>query len=331
MHRNNEKISVIIPCYNVEKYIQNCLDSVFLQDYKNIEIIIIDDGSTDATLSIITKNQEVDERIILITQSNLGVSYARNAGLDRLSGAFLCFIDADDYVRSDYISKMLDNMYHNNSDIVCCEFYIFINHKKKLIKSNLFSIGKQSSYDSELINDFLMTKIRGQVWGKLYKSRIIKEAQLRFQNNISYGEDSMFVFKYLLQVKKASYCQDYLYYYTLNPHSITKSLNTFKILEPNRNVMQILNMIDYLYPNKFAREISYYYTRSFIGVLKYSFICTDSLIRIELVKYLKRNKTQTSYALLGIFDRLILLFYRLSYSVARVFFLTIKYFRNYKN
>ncbi|EIT5122369.1 glycosyltransferase family 2 protein, partial [Enterococcus faecalis] len=110
-------VSVVIPVYNVEKYVEKCLDSVINQTYQNLEIIIVNDGSTDNSLSVCQKKKLSDSRIKLINKENGGLSSARNAGIECAQGEFICFIDSDDWIELDYIEVLLNGMENTNVDI----------------------------------------------------------------------------------------------------------------------------------------------------------------------------------------------------------------------
>ena len=114
-------ISVIIPVYNVEKYLKRCMDSVLKQTYSNIEIIIVDDGSTDTSGSLCDEYWKKDSRITVFHKENGGLSSARNFGLERVSGNYVCFIDSDDFIHENYISFMYDKIIKNDADICYCK------------------------------------------------------------------------------------------------------------------------------------------------------------------------------------------------------------------
>ena len=115
--QKKKKISIIIPVYNVEKYLSRCLESVINQSYKNIEIIIVNDGSTDNSFDICNKYKKKDKRVILIDQNNQGLSGARNTGLKHATGEYICFIDSDDYVEKDYVEYLYKLIVKDDYDL----------------------------------------------------------------------------------------------------------------------------------------------------------------------------------------------------------------------
>ena len=118
-----ELISVIIPCYNVEKYIDRCMESVLNQTYRNLEIILVDDGSTDGTGEIIKKYAEHDHRIKILHQKNKGAGAARNAGMEIASGSYIGFVDSDDWIAEDMYEYLIGIIKEEDADIAACDFY----------------------------------------------------------------------------------------------------------------------------------------------------------------------------------------------------------------
>lgn len=120
----NELISVIVPIYNTSKYLSKCIDSIINQTYKNLEIILVNDGSTDNSLDICNKYKLIDSRIIIINKDNGGLSSAKNIGLDNHKGRYIAFIDSDDYVDNNFIGELYNNLISTNSDISLCNYYL---------------------------------------------------------------------------------------------------------------------------------------------------------------------------------------------------------------
>lgn len=176
--RNEELISVIVPVYNVEKYVGKCLDSIINQSYKNLEIIVINDGSKDNSLKIIKEYEKKDNRIIVIDRDNGGLSEARNSGINIANGNYYMFIDSDDFVDEKMIEILYNNLKEYDKKIsICNRYYYYENGVKKLRFQNdnlIKNLGKKDSL-IDLINcyDFDMS-----AWAKLYKSELFK--QIRF-------------------------------------------------------------------------------------------------------------------------------------------------------
>lgn len=120
-----EKITVIVPVYNVENYLNKCLDSIISQTYKNIEIVVVNDGSTDASGEICKEFSEMDHRILYIEQENAGLSAARNTGLDNMSGNYVTFVDLDDWIEQDYVETLYKKIVEYQADIAVGNYYSF--------------------------------------------------------------------------------------------------------------------------------------------------------------------------------------------------------------
>ena len=218
---NSERISIIVPIYNVEKYLPRCIESLINQTYKNIEIILINDGSTDNCGQICNDYRKRDNRIIAINQENAGVSHARNAGLKAASGEFVGFCDPDDWVDSKMYEEMLTAMKTNNSDISICgyEYYdengqIDINRKYKLKSTEYvsqFEIMKRMSDQPPTI--------RLGVVNKLFRRSIIENQ--RFKEGLHSAEDVMFLTEYIQKTKDASIIHKPLYLNTVREGSAT--------------------------------------------------------------------------------------------------------------
>lgn len=220
------KVSIIVPVYNAEKYIERCIKSLIGQTYKNIEIILINDGSEDKSLNILRNFENIDKRITLINQENSGPSKARNLGIKKSTGDYIAFIDADDYVELNYIEKMIKQSNCFKSDMIVCNYKEV--RKEGEIPSNIFTfINNGEAYDCDIncIGEVLCGR-GGLVWGKLLKSSIIKENKIRFDENISMCEDLLFTLEFIKNTKVVSKIDDYLYIHNkYNDESITAKYN----------------------------------------------------------------------------------------------------------
>ena len=221
-----ELISVIVPIYNVEKYLQQCLDSIINQTYKKLEIILIDDGSVDNCPTICDEYAKKDKRIRVIHKENKGISHARNTGLDISNGNYIAFVDGDDYIESTMIETLYKNLKENNSDISICNYYeVFSTNNKLGLKMGNNKIFTSKNKYELLINDYKIVMI--PPWGKIYKKEIF--------NNIKYPngmimEDSYILTDILKTVNRISYINTPLYYYVQRENSIMKKF-TLKRLD----------------------------------------------------------------------------------------------------
>ena len=195
-----EKVSVIIPIYNVEKYVKDCLNSVTNQTYKNLEIICVNDCGTDNSMEIVEEYAKNDDRIKIIEQEeNMGQGEARNVGLNYATGKYIYFIDSDDFIDINYIKELVEIAEEQNVDLVCnvniLKYYGENNSKNKFLKNKRgFVLNKKLDWDEKL-----MKKLPISAWCKLYKTEIIKEYKIYFANNRLKFED--FYFWYILKTR----------------------------------------------------------------------------------------------------------------------------------
>ncbi len=199
-------ISVIVPVYNVEKYLDKCIKSIVNQTYQNLEIILIDDGSTDESAKICDLWAEKDERITVIHKANGGVSSARNMGLEHASGDYIGFIDSDDFIENDFYELLLNNMNEYNADVSRCIYrYAYDDgHTKASDELNEDIVVFDNNID--VLNDLHNSGHKSVVlWNKLYKASILKN--VRFDELLKVGEDVVFNY---FAFKKANrmVCQD---------------------------------------------------------------------------------------------------------------------------
>ena len=201
-------VSVIVPIHNTQKYLKKCLNSIINQTYKNLEILLINDGSTDKSASIIENFAKLDSRIKVFTHEVAqGVDKARNVGLDNATGEFISFVDADDWIPKNAISILLKGIVENDADLSEGDF--------KTVGSNVKQTysGKEAIYntDTKELKLKALIHLRGAIWGKLYKLSIINENNIRFKNQIL--EDSIFDFTYNLYSNKRVAIYSKVYYY----------------------------------------------------------------------------------------------------------------------
>ena len=199
-------ISIIVPIYNAEKTIDRCISSILSQTYKDIELILINDGSSDNTYSICEYYAQKDSRVIFVNKPNSGVSNSRNVGLDIAQGEYVLFIDADDYIDETYIVSFFDNSLTFD---MCIQGYIVesrLGSTERAFVSNNLSMYEIIAYTEN--NNMLNSP-----WAKLFKRSIIEKFHLKFDENISYGEDHLFVLSFLQYVKCISLSLSCGYHY----------------------------------------------------------------------------------------------------------------------
>ena len=212
------KVSVIIPVYNMEKYLEECLDSICHQTLKDIEIICINDGSKDKSEQILKDYTQKDKRIVLIEQKNQGLSIARNNGIKIAKGQYIGFVDSDDKIDPDFYEKLYNAASKNDADIA-------ISGYKKITKKNkiktLFKVQKEKSV-SGLTQKMNFSENGFYVWNKIYKRDLILENKLFFPENVNF-EDISWTLNVLFLAKKIQTVSHTFYYYRYNAQSITKA------------------------------------------------------------------------------------------------------------
>lgn len=225
----NYLVSIILPVHNVENYINNCLESLINQTYKNIEIILVDDGSTDNSGKICDKYKKIDKRITVIHNQNNGVSYSRNYGINLARGKYLIFVDPDDYVDIDYIENLLKPLYEKDYDLVICNIDHIYQNK---IVNNFVDVIKLSN---DYYEDFYYLNIlRATPVNKLFKRDIIKYFNIRFLENVCFSEDRIFNYHYAVHVKSYKYIDKAMYHYC---HGEKQSLSKARSLKAYKSAM----------------------------------------------------------------------------------------------
>lgn len=213
------KVSVIVPVYNVEKYLNKCLDSIINQTYKNLEIILIDDGSIDNSGEICEEYAQIDNRIIVIHNKNQGVSKSRLDGFYLSKGKYIMFVDSDDYLDLKMIEVMINNLEKYNVDVVICQYYEIVNNdiKKAKIRPDRGFYDKEKIIDL-LKNGYLYDKKIGMgsmnhfLWSKLIKRNFVS-SMLETGLNLYYSEDEVANIEMLYDINSMYVLDKYLYYY----------------------------------------------------------------------------------------------------------------------
>lgn len=218
-------VSVIIPVYNVASYLSKALESIIMQSYKNLEIIIIDDGSTDGSDKICDKYALIDSRIVLVHQDNQGLSSARNVGLRLMTGDYVVFFDSDDFCCEDYIQILIDAITADDYDMVICKYHICNAKGEVLIDDeNLrgYPLIEKGNYSRECILRALVDgKVNKTVWNKLYNKSLWEH--IRFPKGHVF-EDIDTTYRIINCCKKICVIDDILYYYRKRPGSITNAI-----------------------------------------------------------------------------------------------------------
>ncbi len=202
------KVSVIIPVFNAEKTIGGILDKLINQDYKNIEVIAVNDGSKDDSLKVIKEISAKDKRILIVDQRNAGVSAARNVGISKATGEFITFIDADDDFSENLITELVAAS-SDDVDFVMCG--MSVNGKEVVAKESI--VEGRKSIVSYVLSSLLTKNLFYGPYCKLFRRNLIEDFDLNFPENVNYGEDTIFVLNYLRHIDKLIVIRVSLYFY----------------------------------------------------------------------------------------------------------------------
>ena len=278
------KISIVVPVYNVEKYVDRCLMSLVTQTLQDIEIIIVNDGSQDKSVEIIEKYlKENPTKIKYYEKKNGGLSSARNYGIEYATGEYIAFLDSDDYVETNMYEEMYNLAKKENADMVECDFIWEWEFGKKIFD-------KRREYKTK---EDMMKKPRVIAWNKIYKREILNKNKIRFPDGLIY-EDLEFFLKLLPHLNIISYINKYFVHYTQREDSIInkqteKIENIFKILD---NIFDYYKVQNIYY--KYEKELKYMSRRILLG---------SSLRRIFKLKDI-RNKEKDVFKDCNLFDEI---------------------------
>ena len=291
--KEQPQVSIIVPVYNVENYIERCLNSLVNQTFKDIEIITINDGSTDKSLELINKYVKEDIRVSVIDLGDEGVSYCRNLGIEKANGKYIMFVDSDDWIDFNMVEVMYKKAEENNIDLVMCSY---IREFKDHSKEKIFNLPEEIIYKEDKVKNELLRKLvgpvkeelsnpemldaLGTVWGKLYRADIFKENKINFVDlkEIGSAEDTLFnifTFNYL---KKVMFLNKPMYHYWRdNPKSVTSQYNS-KLKEQRKVFFKYIS--DFIKENNFEQVFEEALNNR---------ICT-SVLGLGLIECSKNNK-----------------------------------------
>lgn len=232
----SELITIIVPVYNVEDYLPRCIESLILQKYSNIEILLINDGSLDNSLEICRKYAEKDIRIKVFDKVNGGVSSARNVGLENASGKYVMFVDSDDYISKDYCQNLYNIISYSDLDVVCTSHYN-VNGDYKKVNSNTVNL-KLTSYEA-LKRFFLGNGINCYLFSKIFKYETIKG--LQFDESLESAEDVLFIYQTLKNINFASMDGTVAdYFYIIREGSLTNKRLTSSRIDSSIRVAEYI-------------------------------------------------------------------------------------------
>lgn len=271
-------VSVIIPVFNAKKFLRRCLDSVIIQTYKDIEIIIIDDGSTDGSSIICDEYAEKDERFHVTHQENKGISVARQIGLNQVSGDYVVFVDADDWIEKEMVASMLDFAINKNADVVICDYY------------SEHSLNREKTYhklpEHPTIQEYLQLFIEGRIcvalWNKMFKASSLGSVNF-YPSRLNYAEDYLFTIRLLTKQKlNLFYYPSAFYHYRINQSSVTKSRNCEMMTDRIIVVNELENILSSDFNNSIS-SVKRHYLEDFFVCRQFSFLNEFREIHQELL------------------------------------------------
>lgn len=259
-------LSVIIPVYNCERYILRCLNSIMNQSYKDIEVIVINDGSIDGTLKICLDEAKKDSRIKVISQSNAGVTSARMAGIESANGRWITFVDADDYLEVEAFAEYVKRLVSEETDIVVTSEYT--------VRGTLHNMTNSVVSSRYAIEKLCCFEFPTSMWAGMYSTSLVREVV--FDTNLHFFEDYFFMYQILHKVEKVSIVHIHLYNYCINNGSI----NSQGISEKRMTCLRLINILSKdsrFYDKKIRHKIEY----SFSHFLICNIVCLKNGIRNE--------------------------------------------------
>lgn len=227
-HKCRELISIIVPVYNVVNYLEKCVNSIIVQTYKTLEIILVDDGSTDGSGKLCDSLKRKDKRIHVIHQSNSGSTAARNAGLKNASGRLIGFVDSDDWIEPDMYEKLIEALHHDDADIAVGRQYInrenaeYVEAPRSIYKGCYRKDEKILPHHIIYSDDYVNKGISPNLVDKLFKKELLLEYQLIVNPNTKYAEDDICVYSCILNADCVTFIDEAVYHYLQHEGSVTK-------------------------------------------------------------------------------------------------------------
>lgn len=306
-------LSIIIPMYNASQYIRACLESIIDYDGKDIEILVIDDGSKDDSIEKIALMH--DERIRLFTQKNMGPSSARNRGISNSQGDFVMFVDSDDWLEKGSIKTIIDYIKNTSADTLVFNAFVFSKtHKVKKTMSlpAKYSLSERTELEKTLLGSFSLAS----PWAKVYSMEIIQNNKILFQEDIRYYEDILFNIRYFRFSQSGYFINEYVYNYRDNQNSLSRNFS-FAQLDSLIYIYKIRLLYfenyflkNYAYRTKFKKHIDDDIVRSlFLNIVSAK---RNGIDNGEITKYIQSNDdissllTSNSYLNIGTIIRTIL-------------------------
>lgn len=264
-YKEKSLVSIIVPAYNTEKYIEKCLFSLQKQTYENCEILILNDGSEDTTAIIANRFQKKDSRFHVISKKNSGVSDTRNLGIEIAQGKYVIFVDSDDYVTDDYVQTLVETLEKTDVQLVCANFFLVVNEKVKgntQLKNDVEILKASEAIDMMADRD----KYQGYLWNKIFKKEVLDNKNIRFDKTIKIWEDMLFCLKYMNHIDKVAYVKKSIYYYNVRENSAMTNKKIWNEYTQLKAIDEMWNLVQ-PYEGKFKKVIRDHYVENLVGML----------------------------------------------------------------
>ena len=295
-------VSIVVPIYNAERYVEDCVKSILGQSYKDIEVLLIDDGSSDLSGKIIDKIAEKDDRVKVFHLQNVGVAKARNYGIEHATGKYIAFSDSDDLMEQSFVEKAVSVI--DNVDYVSGAFETFDENRNINLIDYMMMFGESVS-----CTDYLKKMIEYQAgaywganWGKLYRSDIIKKNNLQFEPGVNFAEDFRFNIQYLKHVHKIGLIHDTVYYYRIDTNG-SLSKKSREPIQYWNEYYELYNRYVELYEKhgilqETQNEISKFLLGAYIAVIRECISCKNMSLKdvIKICELLESNEKVQSAA-----------------------------------
>ena len=298
-----QKISVIVPVFNAENYLERCVNSILKQTYQNFELILVNDGSADNSGIICDNFAKKDNRIKVLHKQNGGVSAARNAGLEIASGEWICFVDSDDWIYENYLETMFKPIVEKNVDLVICGIDK-IEKDKKIVSYNFTNKTIFAFSNKDFANIFyqLRHNPKNAVYlnspvNKIFNKTLL--TNIRFNTNLKVCEDYDFVIQYLKKINSTAFLSENLYCYEYNATSAVHNANAqiqflsvIANLKATKEYESFLNMQEFLYNQYFTETISNFIIFLFLQNIKFKLEIKETVKNVQKVL---KNKFEYGY------------------------------------
>ncbi len=300
-------ISVIVPIYNIKQYLPQCVDSLLKQTYKDFELILVDDGSTDGSSDICDFYAGQDKRIVVIHQNNGGLVAARKAGLERSKGEYIVPVDGDDWTEPDMLERLVQIMHDYDSDIIVSSYFIDNNMGDKKIALQQF---KEGYYDKRMMEKKIYPKMLSilpffefgifpSVWAKMFKRRLIYTHQMSVNDTITLGEDVACLYPTMLEAESCYIFNKPLYHYRVNDKSMTHAYNKMQLLGSTVLVNYTREVFMREYDGKFSNQVDFYHCmilmRNIYNIGLAGFSRGYRKRKIELINFLNDTEFDKTY------------------------------------